>query len=75
MAAVRSEGHSDCSVHAIVLTCDHCYQPFEGIPYRVTSEESGVILLDMVVCYDCYAEARELGCRGGHLSTSIAAAS
>jgi hypothetical protein len=45
------------------------------MPYRVKSEESGVVLLDMVVCYNCYAEARELGHQGGHLSTSIAATS
>jgi hypothetical protein len=70
-----SKGHTDCSIYATVLTCDHCCQPFEGMPYRVKSEESGVVLLDMVVCYDCYSEARELGHRGGHLSTSIAAAS
>jgi hypothetical protein len=45
------------------------------MPYRVKSEESGVVLLDMVVCYNCYAEARALGHQGGHLSTSIAATS
>jgi hypothetical protein len=45
------------------------------MPYRVKSEESGVVLLDMIVCYDCYAEARELGHHGGHLSASTAAAS
>jgi hypothetical protein len=42
------------------------------MPYRVKSEESGIILLDMIVCYDCYAKARELGHHGGHLSTDAA---
>ena len=55
-----------------MLNCDHCCQSFDGMPYRVRSEESGVVLLDMIVCYNCYAEARELGHQGGHLSTSIA---
>jgi hypothetical protein len=41
------------------------------MPYRVRSEESGIVLLDMIVCYDCYVEARELGHEGGHLSTSV----
>jgi hypothetical protein len=27
----------------------------------VTSEERGVTLLDMIVCYDCHVEARDLG--------------
>jgi hypothetical protein len=42
------------------------------MPYRVRSEESGIVLLDMIVCYDCYAEARELGQLGGHLAASTA---
>ncbi len=55
------------------MICDHCCQPFDGMPYRVRSEESGIVLLDMIVCYDCYVEARELGQEGGHLSTSVVA--
>jgi hypothetical protein len=51
-----------------VLTCDHCFRAFDGVRYRVKSEERGIILLDMMVCYDCYAEARKLGHHGGHLS-------
>jgi hypothetical protein len=43
--------------------CDHCRAFFAGVPYRVKSEESGVVLLDMVVCHYCYIEARKLGLR------------
>lgn len=32
--------------------------------YRVFSEEDGVILLNMVVCRLCYAQARQLGLDG-----------
>jgi hypothetical protein len=45
----------------IDLICEHCDEKFEGAAYRVTSEEDGVVLLDMVVCYSCSIEARRLG--------------
>jgi hypothetical protein len=41
--------------------CHHCDEPIVGEAYRVRSEESGVTLLDMMVCYFCYLEARRLG--------------
>ena len=41
--------------------CDHCRGFFAGVPYRVWSEESGVVLLDMNVCHYCYLEAGKLG--------------
>jgi hypothetical protein len=41
--------------------CQHCGAPFFDSAYRVKSEESGVILLDIVVCPHCHVEARELG--------------
>ena len=42
--------------------CEHC----EGIllgnkAYRVWTEDSGLILLDVVVCYACHLEAQKLG--------------
>ena len=42
--------------------CEHC----EGVllsnkAYRVWTEDSGRILLDMVVCYACNLEAQKLG--------------
>ena len=44
------------------IMCGHC----EGIllnkkAYRVWTEESGLILLDMIVCYACKLEAEKLG--------------
>jgi RNase P subunit RPR2 len=41
--------------------CQHCTAPFSGAAYRVTSKESGVIVLDMIVCQHCCEEARQLG--------------
>jgi hypothetical protein len=41
--------------------CQHCGAPFVDSAYRVTSEESGVILLDLIVCHHCHVEACELG--------------
>ena len=42
--------------------CDHC----EGVllnnkAYRVRSEDGGLTLLDMIVCYACHLEAQKLG--------------
>ncbi len=41
--------------------CDHC----EGVllnnkAYRVRSEDGGLTLLDMIVCYACHLEAQKL---------------
>jgi hypothetical protein len=41
--------------------CQHCGAPFFDSAYRVQSEESGVILLDIIVCEHCHVEARDLG--------------
>ena len=41
--------------------CEHCDEKFHGTAYRVTSEEDGVVLLDMIVCHSCSIEARRLG--------------
>ena len=43
-------------------TCDHC----QGIllnrkAYRVRTHDQGLVLLDMVVCYACNLEAKNLG--------------
>ena len=40
--------------------CRHCNEVCAGDAYRVRSEEDGVILLDMIVCYACSQEARGL---------------
>jgi hypothetical protein len=37
--------------------CQHCGAPFVDSAYRVNSEDSGVVLLDIIVCQHCYVEA------------------
>ena len=41
-------------------TCEHCGASIAGNAYRVTSDEAGVTLLDMVVCSLCFEEAKRL---------------
>jgi hypothetical protein len=43
--------------------CQHCGAPFVDSAYRVKSEDSGVVFLDLIVCHGCYVQARELGLR------------
>src|SRR4030095_12773820 len=40
--------------------CQHCGELILGNAYRVTSEEEGISLLDMVVCSLCFMEAKRL---------------
>jgi flavoprotein len=40
--------------------CQHCGELIVGNTYRVTSEEEGITLLDMVVCSLCFMEAKRL---------------
>ena len=40
--------------------CEHCDEVMVGNAYRVTSEENGIVLLDMIVCAVCAAEAKSL---------------
>ena len=41
--------------------CQHCDAPFVDSPYRVISEESGIVLLDLIVCHRCHEQAQKLG--------------
>jgi hypothetical protein len=41
-------------------TCQHCGELIVGNAYRVTSEDEGITLLDMVVCSLCHMEAKRL---------------
>jgi hypothetical protein len=43
------------------FTCRHCDKLTEGLAYRVRSEEAGVILLEMIVCYSCFEQTKNLG--------------
>ena len=40
--------------------CQHCGALIAGKVYRVTSEEDGITLLDMIVCSLCSMEAKRL---------------
>jgi ribosome-binding protein aMBF1 (putative translation factor) len=44
-------------------TCQHCGGSIVGNAYRVTSEEAGITLLDMIVCSLCFEEAKRLHLR------------
>mgnify|MGYP003575470150 CR=1 FL=1 len=48
--------------------CRHCDAMVFGAPYRVISEEDGVVLLDMTVCRSCFIQARSLGLRSEAIS-------
>jgi hypothetical protein len=41
--------------------CQHCCDLIVGNAYRVTSEEAGITLLDLIVCTRCLMEAKRLG--------------
>ena len=41
--------------------CQRCGGLNSGKTYRVMSQDGGLILLDMTVCYYCFLEARRLG--------------
>ena len=41
--------------------CQHCDKLAEGLRYKVTSEDAGEILLDMIVCQSCCEQAKNLG--------------
>jgi ribosome-binding protein aMBF1 (putative translation factor) len=45
------------------LTCEHCGALIVGKAYRVTSEDAGITLLDMIVCSLCFEEAKRLHLR------------
>jgi RNase P subunit RPR2 len=41
--------------------CRHCEGLILGKAYRVTSEDEGIIMLDMIVCRLCFIAAKRLG--------------
>jgi hypothetical protein len=54
-------------------TCEHCGGSIlTDKAYRVRTEDSGLILLDMIVCYACNLEAQNLGLTTSEISTSSA---
>ena len=64
MCIVERRAHTllgQCSMKARGPICEHCGELYHGRAYRVTSEEDGILLLDMIVCHSCSIEARRLG--------------
>jgi hypothetical protein len=47
--------------HRMDHHCQRCNGFTMGSAYRVTSREFGVMMLDMIVCYECFLDARRLG--------------
>jgi hypothetical protein len=41
-------------------SCQHCGEWIVGSVYRVTSEDEGIRLLDMIVCSLCFMAAKRL---------------
>jgi hypothetical protein len=50
--------------------CQHCGELILGNTYRVTSEEDGITLLDMVVCSLCFMEAKRLHLHGEEINVT-----
>jgi hypothetical protein len=56
-------------------TCQHCGELIVGNAYRVTSEDQGITLLDMVVCSLCFMEAKRLHLHAEEITTGSKQAS
>ena len=41
-------------------SCKHCGELIVGSAYRVTSEDEGITLLDIIVCSLCFIAAKRL---------------
>jgi hypothetical protein len=53
---------------AAKMTCDHCEgNLLNNMAYRVRTEDSGKLMLNMTVCYACKLEAENLGLKTEHL--------
>jgi hypothetical protein len=48
--------------------CEHCHRYRKGDAYRVISDEFGLVRLDIIVCYECYLDARRLGLRANKMA-------
>ena len=51
-------------------SCQHCGELIVGSVYRVTSENEGITLLDMIVCYLCFMAAKRLRLHAEEISVS-----
>jgi hypothetical protein len=53
--------HSLRSCSIMNCECQRCGGLTNGKTYRVMSQDGGLLLLDLTVCYYCFLEARRLG--------------
>jgi hypothetical protein len=53
------------------FVCRHCNKLTRGVRYRVTSEEAGVSLLDMIVCHACSEQAKNLGLKAEEINPEV----
>ena len=67
---------NDVLSHAIgvnlmaTIICEHCLQPTTGKVYRVTSEDAGIVTLNLVVCDACCRAAKKLGLKTNELDSA-----
>ena len=45
----------------MAFICTHCERATNSEPFRVITEEAGIILLNMIVCAACAEQAKNLG--------------
>ena len=45
----------------MIFICTHCERATNSEPFRVITEEAGIILLNMIVCAPCAEQAKDLG--------------
>ena len=72
VAAVFTKTSSGTGRAPLVVTqniCEHCDMLLRGRAYRVSSEENGVALLDLIVCEACRSQAQVLGLKIEELGT------
>lgn len=49
------------------IICEHCLLPTTSKVYWVTSEDAGVVTLNLLVCSVCCGEAKKLGLKTNEL--------
>ena len=52
--------------------CDHCGTAIGSQAFQVTSENAGIIMLNLIVCAPCAEEAVNLGLKVTQLNLSVA---
>jgi hypothetical protein len=52
------------------IICEHCLHTTTGKVYRVTSEDAGIVTLNLVVCSACCRAAKKLGLKTNELDSA-----